>query len=316
MAAKSSRQQPKASDGGVKMWKRMCPVVTLVVVGGLCLIGQGCRPDAPAEESSQTEEVPVPRKKARIRTVTPRKASAPSSSGTMTQDSSRQGASVGPSDHSSPDYSKIEESVNASAVKIVAAIDAGDEAAVQKIWDSLSGVSRQAILDALRGLVQHGDVSERKNALYALAMAASQGGPMAANASESAERKQQSEQWRHDIMSAVGEGLDDEETAVRNVAYEVMQSLDDDSKRELGQQLMSGDDAALKVKLLSDISGSATDADVGFSVMALGDASQSVREKAAANLKALSGQAFSSQEEAQKWWGEAKLNGKGSLKIQ
>ena len=64
MAAKSSRQQPKASDGGVKMWKRMCPVVTLVVVGGLCLIGQGCRPDAPAEESSQTEEVPVPRKKA------------------------------------------------------------------------------------------------------------------------------------------------------------------------------------------------------------------------------------------------------------
>ena len=315
MAAMPIRQQPKASDGGVKMWKLTGPFLILAVVAGLCLIGQGCSPDAPLEGSSQTEKVPVPRK-ARIKTVTPRKVPARSSSGAVTQDSLRQDSPAGSRDQSSSDYSKIEESVNASAVKIVAAIDAGDEAAVQKCWESLSGVPRQAILDALRGLGQHGDVSERKNALYALAMAASQGGPMAAEASENAERKQQSEQWRHDIMSAVGEGLDDEETTVRNVAYEVMQSLDDDSKRDLGQQLMSGEDAALKVRLLSDISGSATDTDVGLSVMALGDASQSVREKAAANLKAVSGKEFSSQEEAQKWWGEASLRDKGSLKIQ
>ena len=293
------------------MWKRAGSWATLVVVAGLCLIESGCSPDAPAKEPSQTEKVPVPRS-ARIKTVTPRKAPIQSPSGTLTQDSPRQDAPAGPSDQSSPDYSKIEESVNASALKIVAAIDAGDEAAVQKCWESLSGVSHQAILDALRGLVQHGAVSERKNALYALAMAASQGGPMAVDASESEERKQQVEQWRHDIMSAVGEGLDDEETAVRNVAYEVMQSLDDDSKRDLGQQLLSGEDAALKVRLLSDISGSATDADVGLSVMALGDASQSVREKAAANLKAVSGKEFSSQEEAQKWWGKANLGDRRS----
>ena len=73
---------------------------------------------------------------------------------------------------------------------------------------------------------------------------------------------------------------------------------------------------ALKVRLLSDISGSASDADIGLSVMALGDASQPVREKAAANLKAVSGQEFTSQAEAQKWWSAAKPGDKGQLKIQ
>ena len=206
--------------------------------------------------------------------------------------------------------------MNTVATKIVAAIDVGDEAAVRKSWECLSGISRQAVLDALRGLVQHGDVNERKNALYALALASIQGGPLSAAAPRAEGNGQQLEQWRHDIISAVGEGLDDEENAVRNVAYEVMRSLDGESKGALGQQLMGGEDSQLKIRLLSDVSGSSADADVGLAVMALGDKDSAVREKAAANLKAVSGKNFASQEDAHKWWSEANLGNKGSLKIQ
>ena len=284
----------------------------LAWAAAFCLAWSGCTPDSSPEDAVEPD-APAAVKRHRIKTVGAKESQKLKSTAPQPNGLSRQPTNAG---RKEPDRAKTENDVIDAAAKIVAAIDAGDETSVQKSWESLSGMSGRAILDALTGLVQHGNADERKNAIYALAVAASHGDFMSADVPSGDEGRLQIEQRRHDIVSAMSEGLGDEEDSVRNAAYAAMQSLDDQSMAELGQQLMGGDDSALKIRLLADKSGSSTEADISLSIMALADHEPAVREKAAENLKALSGKNFTSQQEANQWLNEEYMRDGHSPKIE
>ena len=67
---------------------------------------------------------------------------------------------------------------------------------------------------------------------------------------------------------------------------------------------MNGDDVNLKIGLLEETIGKATDSDMAVSLMGMSSAEAEVRAMSAANLKDLTGEAFRTSEDAQKWWEE------------
>lgn len=220
--------------------------------------------------------------------------------------------------------SKLEADVAEIARDIAKGLEAGDEKSVRELMRQLSCFKRPTLMRALQGLIRHGDAEERKNALYALAVAFGAGtkrtrtfaaagggesfgrdnsdfGTISDGIPDTGNAEEQAAQQSHDIISAVGEGLQDDESSVRQAAYETMRALDDEESSVLAQQLLCGDDAALKRQLLSDVAGSSAEQDIKTSIAGLENSDPAVHQQAMANLKAVSGQDLATQEAAFDW---------------
>lgn len=219
--------------------------------------------------------------------------------------------------------SKYEDEVSAIAAELAAALASEDEDAVREIARSLAVYRRQTLLNAIRGLVRHGLPDQRRNALYALALSFGPGtskmrtsvtknsettqpddadlGIVCDGLPESPDELERQARQTHDIVCAVGDGLEDNDTSVRQTAFEAMMSLDDEERGVLSQQVLSGEDVELKRRLLSELSGSEDRQDLMLSISALEDEDPSVRSLAAANVEAATGQDFKTQDEALEW---------------
>ena len=219
--------------------------------------------------------------------------------------------------------SKYEDEVSAIAAELAAALASEDENALREIVRSLAVYRKQTLLNAIRGLVRHGLPEQRRNALYALALSFGSGtskmrtsvtknsettqpddadlGIVSDGLPESPDELERQARQTHDIVCAVGDGLEDNDTSVRQAAFEAMMSLDDEERGILSQQVLSGEDVELKRRLLSELSGSEDKQDLMLSISALENEDPSVRSLAAANVEAATGQDFKTQDEALEW---------------
>jgi len=134
-----------------------------------------------------------------------------------------------------------------AASKVVAALDAGNEHEAGTALGVLVAMPKQRVLDALRGLVQHGAKEERKNALCVLALLFGRGGAMEERESpeNDAERDRVDNQTK-DIVRALGEGLEDEESDVRMMAYDAMCMFGEDVRGNLSHQIPGGEVSSIE----------------------------------------------------------------------
>ena len=219
--------------------------------------------------------------------------------------------------------SKYEDEVSAIAAQLADAMASEDEDAMREIARNLAVYRKQTLLNAIRGLVRHGLPEQRRNALYALALSFGSGtskmrtsvtkngettqpdnadlGIVGDGLSESPGELERQARQTHDIVCAVGDGLEDNNSSVRQAAFETMMSLDDEERGALSQQVLSGENVELKRRLLSEISGSEDKQDLMLSMSALENEDPSVRSLAEANVKAATGQDLKTQDEALEW---------------
>jgi hypothetical protein len=108
-------------------------------------------------------------------------------------------------------------------------------------------------------------------------------------------------QRSHDIVSAVGEGLVDSDASVKQAAFVAMQALDEEERGVLSQQILGGDDSALKQQLLADAATGGTESDLKVSIAGLENGDETVRKMAEANVKAATGQDLITQDAAAAW---------------
>ena len=219
--------------------------------------------------------------------------------------------------------SKYAEDVAGIAADLAAALLSGDTTKAREFLRQLASFRRQTLLNALRDLIRHGTPEQRKNALYALAMAFGEGsrrirsfstkegenleldksdlGTISDGEPEAGTLEEREAQRTYEIVSAVGEGLQDADASVKEAAFEAMRALAEEESGILSQQLLSGDDSAMKQKLLEEVAGSTTEQDLKVSIAALENADATVREMAEANVKAATGKEMKTQEEAMSW---------------
>lgn len=219
--------------------------------------------------------------------------------------------------------SKYAEDVAAIAADLSAALMSGDTTKAREFMRQLASFRRQTLLNALRGLVHHGTPEQRKNALYALALAFGEGsrrirsfstkegeklgldksdlGTISDGEPEAGTIEEREAKRSYEIVNAVGEGLRDADATVKEAAFEAMRSLAEEESGILSQQLLCGDDSAMKQKLLEDVAGSTAEQDLKISIAALENADAKVREMAEANVKAATGKEMKTQEEAMSW---------------
>ena len=219
--------------------------------------------------------------------------------------------------------SKYAEDVAGIAADLTAALMAGDTTKAREFMRQLSRFRRQTLRNALRGLIHHGTPEQRKNALYALALAFGEGsrrirsfstkegekleldksdlGTISDGEPEAGTLEEREAKRSYEIVNAVGEGLKDADATVKEAAFEAMRSLAEEESGILSQQLLCGDDSVLKQKLLEDVAGSTAEQDLKISIAALENADAKVREMAEANVKEASGKEMKTQEEAMSW---------------
>ena len=215
------------------------------------------------------------------------------------------------------------EDVAGIAADIYSALSGNDEKKVRELMRQLARFRKRTLLSALRGLIRHGTAEQRRNALYALALAFGEGvgkirafstkegevlkmdwsdlGTISDGEPEMGTSEEQAAQISHEIVNAVGEGLCDEDASVKQAAFETMRALAEEESGILSQQLLSGDDSAMKQKLLEDVAGATSDQDLKISIAALGSEDAAVRSLAERNIKAASGKDLTRQEDALAW---------------
>ena len=219
--------------------------------------------------------------------------------------------------------SRYAEDVAGIAADLSVALMAGETLKAREFMRQLASFRRQTLLNALRGLIRHGTPEQRKNALYALAMAFGEGsrrirsfstkegekldmdksdlGTISDGEPETGTIEEREAKRSYEIVRAVGEGLNDEDATVKQAAFEAMRALAEEEAGILAQQLLCGDDSSLKQKLLEDVAGSTSDQDLKISIAALENADAKVRQMAEANVKAATGKEMTTQDEAMSW---------------
>lgn len=202
----------------------------------------------------------------------------------------------------------------------------------------LSGYKRSAVLAAARATMRYGSSGQKISALLAVAnlfSAEGRSGRMVGGAAESAGTSSpgegvstdgktinkavdegvaesmnasgdplteaQEDRQSQEIVGVVSSGLTDANSDVKSMAFSAMRSLPFEESGVLASQILTGDDTAMKVDLMKDLAQSSNPADIRMSVMGMGNPDQEVRSLAAANLKAVSGQDFASEEQAAEW---------------
>jgi hypothetical protein len=221
------------------------------------------------------------------------------------------------------DRSEFDDEVSALAGELFDSLERESERDVKECLRKLARYRKLTLLNALRGLVRHGNVEQRKNALYALALSFGSGsskkrayyskdidaewtdrddlGVIADGRGEPDNAAELSAQISHDIVCTVEDGLSDEDADVKQVAFDAMLSLEEEERGVLAQQVLSGEDAAMKLQLISSISGSKDHQDVMLSIAALESDDPALRDLAKNNVKMATGQDFATQDEALDW---------------
>jgi len=88
---------------------------------------------------------------------------------------------------------------------------------------------------------------------------------------------------------------------VKQAAFVAMQALDEEERGVLSQQILGGDDSALKQQLLADAATGGTESDLKVSIAGLENGDETVRKMAEANVKAATGQDLITQDAAAAW---------------
>ena len=97
-------------------------------------------------------------------------------------------------------------------------------------------------------------------------------------------------------------GLADADPAVRDAAYETLVGLPDEERAQLSLQLMGNDDAALKLALLAETAQTDDEQSLTLNFHGLDADEPEIRQLAAENLQAKTGQTFESSEQAFDWY--------------
>lgn len=161
------------------------------------------------------------------------------------------------------------------------------------------------LLSVIGSMVESESAAERRSAVAAAALAFPDDGRQLVcldDDKEDVQRLHEEAKRNHVLISVVGEGLRDEDCEVRSAAYDSLRTIDRDVASVLTSQLLCGSDSELKLQLLADTAGKATDRDMSVSITALDDGDEAVRAAAAENLRKLTGQDFGTKAEACDWW--------------
>ena len=219
--------------------------------------------------------------------------------------------------------SEFEDEVSSIARELADALERENERDAKECLRKLARYRKLTLLNALRGLVRHGDVEQRKDALYALALSFGTGsnrkrayfskdidaewtdrddlGVIADGRGEPSGEAELSAQISHDIVCAFEDGLSDEDADVKQVAFDAMLSLEEEERGVLAQQVLFGEDAEMKRQLMSSIAGSKDHQDVMLSIAGLESDDAELRAIAESNVKMATGQDFTTQDEALDW---------------
>lgn len=219
--------------------------------------------------------------------------------------------------------SEFEDEISELDERLVEALADNDPARVRECTARLLRYRKLTLLNALRGLVRHGEPIQRQNALYALAVVFGAGSPKKRSyASGSGETEwtesadfgvisdgigepdgdaELAAQISHDIVCAVEDGLQDASTEVQAAAFDALMSLNEEERGVLSQQIISGDDADMKRKLIAAISSSGEKIDLMLSISAMDSDDALVRAMANNNIRSMTGESFATQEEALDW---------------
>ena len=114
----------------------------------------------------------------------------------------------------------------------------------------------------------------------------------------------------HGIVATVSAGLTDDDSSVRDTAFDVMRVLPKDESSLLASSLLSDGDSVLQERLMGSLDGEVLEFDISLSLMGMGSQNENVRNQAAQNLMKIFGKSFSSQKEASEWY---EANGKEFL---
>ena len=197
--------------------------------------------------------------------------------------------------------------VRTAFLSVLADLDGGrigEDGAVRRLKELRKG-GDGVMLACLREMSDSADAAERLRSLAVIEAAyGSDGKPLTIDLDADLDsREVDIEAHRtHELVDMVGSALRDSDGAVRDAAFEVFNSLEGDVKFVLSRQILMGDDHEIKMKLMDATANTATTFAIGLSLDALGNSDESVKAAAGKNLTAVTGQAFSSQDEARAWW--------------
>ncbi len=195
-----------------------------------------------------------------------------------------------------------------------ARLSKADGAVDAQFLEQIRSCGDRDVLATLTDMIRNGLPEEKMGALFALAAAFGRGNSTdgdglnqvvdASQAGQGNPGEASEEEARriHDVVEATGAGLSAAEETVRQAAYETMRMLGNEEQGILTAQILSGEDATLKRRLIADTSGSANERDVMTSISALENPDAETARAAAANLNNVLGQKFSTQDEALSWW--------------
>jgi len=239
------------------------------------------------------------------------------------EDAAEEEDSVLVDDVPEPKVSKYADDVAVVAAELAAALSEGDNKGVCERMRQLACFRKKTLLNAFRDLIHRGTPEQRRNALCALAMSFGEGsgkirafalkngesiemdrsdlGTISDGEPEADTDEDREAQRSHDIVSAVGEGLVDSDASVKQAAFVAMQALDEEERGVLSQQILGGDDSALKQQLLADAATGGTESDLKVSIAGLENGDETVRKMAEANVKAATGQDLITQDAAAAW---------------
>lgn len=192
-----------------------------------------------------------------------------------------------------------------AALDDLAADRIGEDEAVRRLR-MLKTRDDAPLLAGLRALAA-GDAADRLRALSVIEAAyGSDGSPLTVDLDadpDSPEVRIEAHRT-HELVEMVGAALDDPDATVRDAAFDAFCSLDGDAAFVLSRQILGGDDGDLKLRMLAATADTVTGYAIGLSIDAMGNADAAVRDAAAANLTAVTGQTFETQEAARDWWEE------------
>lgn len=107
-------------------------------------------------------------------------------------------------------------------------------------------------------------------------------------------------------------GLADAEPVVRDAAYETLVGLPDEERAQLSLQLLGNDDTALKQALLAETAQADDEQSLTLNFHGLDADELEVRQLAAENILAKTGQTFESSDQAYDWYEKQLPEGAGS----
>ena len=182
--------------------------------------------------------------------------------------------------------------------------DLGTLAPARRAFRKMRATGGAELLSVIGSMVESESAAERRSAVAAAALAFPDDGRqlVCIDDEEDPQRLHEEAKRNHVLISVVSEGLRDEDAEVRSAAYESLRTIDRDVASVLTAQLLCGSDSELKLQLLADTAGKATDRDMSVSIAALDDGDEAVRAAAAENLRKLTGRDFRAKSEACDWW--------------